>query len=106
MRIVFKKMCSAFHNFDLQLGLIDALPYFTASIFALALATFADWLLTHGHLSLTNTRKMLIFVSMVGPAIGFVALGQVGCNYYLAGTVILMTVTLNTVATTGQMVII
>ena len=99
-------MFSFSHNFDLQLGLIDALPYFTASIFAMALATLADWLLTHGHLSLTNTRKMLMCVSMVGPAIGFVALGQVGCNYYLAGSVILMTVTLNTVATTGQMVII
>ena len=70
----------------------------------MALATLADWLLIRGWLSVTNTRKMLIYVSLIGSAIGFVALGQVGCNYYLAGIIIVYTVTVNTVAITAEMV--
>ena len=70
----------------------------------MALATLADWLLIHGWLSLTNTRKMLMYVSLIGSAIGFVVLGLIGCNYYLAGIIIVMTVTVNTVAITAEMV--
>ena len=88
-----------------QIGLIDAIPYFTASVFAMGLGSFADWLVIHGKLSVTHTRKMLIHISFIGSAIGFVVLGQVGCDYKLAAAVIVMTVTVNTVAITGQMVL-
>lgn len=70
----------------------------------MGLGWLADWLVIHGMLSVTHTRKMLIHVSFIGSAIGFVVLGQVGCDYMSAAVVIVMTVTINTVAITGQMV--
>ena len=87
-----------------QIGLIDAIPYGTASVFALSLATFADWLIIHDKLSVTQSRKMLMFVSLTGTALGFIVQGYIGCDYKSAALVIIMTVTVNTAATTAASV--
>ena len=46
----------------------------------------------------------MMFTSQIGSALGFVLLGQVGCDYKSAAVVIVMTVAVNTAATTGAMV--
>ena len=83
---------------------MDAIPFVTASVFALIFAHFADWLIITQRLSVTHTRKLANHVCLTGTALGFVGLCLVGCNIVLAETVIVLMVTASSTAMSGSMV--
>ena len=83
---------------------MDAIPFVTASVFALIFAQFADWLIITNRLSVTHTRKLANHFCLIGTAIGFVGLCFVGCNSVLAEVVIVLMVTVNSTCMSGYMV--
>ena len=100
----FEKISVIFKIPFLQIGYMDAIPYVTASVFALMFAYFADWLIITGRLSITHTRKLANHICLTGTAVGFVGLCFVGCNNFLAEIVIVLMVTANSTSMSGYMV--
>ena len=47
---------------------------------------------------------MANYISQIGSASGFIALGFVGCDHYLAATIIIITVSVNTTSLSGYLV--
>ena len=88
----------------LQIGLIVAISFFTASIFSIVFATLADWLIISGWLSVTHTRKLACHICLIGSAVGFAAIGFADCDYKLATTLIVMAITLNHASLSGYFV--
>ena len=83
---------------------MTAIPFFTASVFALVFAVFADWLIITNKLSVTHTRKLANHFSLIGTAAGFLGLCFVGCNYVWAQVLIVYMVTVNSTAMSGYLV--
>ena len=81
-----------------------AISFFTASIFSIVFATLADWLIISGYLSVTHTRKLACHICLIGSAVGFTAIGFADCDYKLATTLIVMTITVNTTSLSGYCV--
>ena len=70
----------------------------------MAYATLSDWLIISGRLSVTRTRQMANYISQIGSAVGFVALGFVGCDHNVAIFLIITTVMINTTSLSGYLV--
>ena len=74
---------------------MDSLPFITASVVAFIFANVSDWLITTGKLTITHTRKLASHICLLGTALGFVALGFVGCDLIMAEVAIVSAVTTN-----------
>ena len=77
------------------MGYMDSLSFITASVVAFLFANVSDWLITTGKLSITHTRKLANHFCLLGTALGFVALGFVGCDLIMAEVAIVSAVTTN-----------
>ena len=85
---------------------MHAIPFVSASAFALMFASFADWLIITDRLSITRTRKMANHICLIGGASGLVGLCFVGCNSVLAEVMIVFMVTANSTAMSGYVVLL
>eukprot|EP00096_Caligus_rogercresseyi_P008336 TRINITY_DN269_c2_g1_i1.p1 TRINITY_DN269_c2_g1~~TRINITY_DN269_c2_g1_i1.p1 ORF type:complete len:500 (-),score=70.74 TRINITY_DN269_c2_g1_i1:268-1767(-) len=73
-------------------ALLSGLPYLVNVIIALTTSMVADRLISHGHLTTTQVRKLFNSIAFVIPAMSLIALGFVGCNAPLAITFIVITI--------------
>lgn len=63
---------------------MSGLPYLFMWLMSIPFSWFADWLITSGRLSLTNTRKLMQTIGVMTPALGLIGLSFVGCHQTLA----------------------
>ncbi|XP_034936137.1 putative inorganic phosphate cotransporter isoform X2 [Chelonus insularis] len=63
-------------------GYLSSLPYLCMWICSIISSWIADWIITAGHISRTNVRKLGTTIASLGPAIFIVTASYVGCNGY------------------------
>lgn len=63
-------------------GYLSSLPYLSMWICSILSSWFADWIITAGHLSRTNVRKIGTTIASVGPGVFIVAASYAGCDNY------------------------
>ncbi|XP_063991278.1 putative inorganic phosphate cotransporter isoform X1 [Diachasmimorpha longicaudata] len=63
-------------------GYLSSLPYLCMWFCSIFSSWLADWLITAGHVSRTNIRKLGTTIASVGPGLFIVGASYVGCNEY------------------------
>ncbi|KAG8039041.1 hypothetical protein G9C98_003348 [Cotesia typhae] len=63
-------------------GYLSSLPYLSMWICSILSSWFADWIITAGHISRTNVRKIGTTIASVGPGVFIVAASYAGCDGY------------------------
>ncbi|XP_015113575.1 putative inorganic phosphate cotransporter isoform X2 [Diachasma alloeum] len=63
-------------------GYLSSLPYLCMWFCSIFSSWLADWLITAGHVSRTNVRKLGTTIASVGPGIFIVGASYAGCNKY------------------------
>ncbi|XP_049788970.1 putative inorganic phosphate cotransporter [Schistocerca nitens] len=63
-----------------QNGFLSSLPYIAMWLVSIGSGRVADWIITHGYLSTTNTRKLFTTIASVGPAVGIIAASYASCD--------------------------
>lgn len=76
-------------------GIISSLPYLAMWLFSLVIAWVADWLISSGRFSITQTRKLINSIGQYGPAVCLFIASYTGCNRILTVTLLTIGVGLN-----------
>ncbi|KAF5279331.1 hypothetical protein FQR65_LT15404 [Abscondita terminalis] len=71
-------------------GLLTALPYVALWISGAISGVFADWIINHEKMSVTNVRKLYTSIASIFPSGFVVGAGYCGCNRYAAATMFIL----------------
>ena len=66
-------------TFYSQNGALSALPHLCMYFSSFPASFVADWLISSGHFSILNVRRIMTLIGVGGPALSFVWIAFVGC---------------------------
>ncbi|KAG0705135.1 putative inorganic phosphate cotransporter [Chionoecetes opilio] len=82
-------------------GLLSSLPFLARYLGGVLFATFGEWLIARGRLSVLPVRRIFSAVAMLGPAFALLAVAHSGCNPVLAIFLLCLGFFLNGAITVG-----